>query len=117
MSDELVAFITCPPSSGQALAKALLEEKLAACVNILPAVHSLYFWQGQLQNENEELLIVKTTKEVWDQFQRRVKELHSYEVPEIIAIPVVCGYGPYLDWIQSNVLASKHIHSSKKGNG
>lgn len=102
-TESLIAFITCPPSLGPELAKALVEESLAACVNIVPAVQSVYKWQGELQSESESLLIAKTNRVSWESFCARVKALHPYEVPEIICVAVQNGYEPYIKWLESSL--------------
>jgi periplasmic divalent cation tolerance protein len=93
-------MVTCG-SSGEAerLANALLEERLVACVNIAGRIRSLYHWQGAVARESESLLLMKTCRERFDQLSRRVKELHSYEVPEVIAMPIMVGNPDYLEWI------------------
>ncbi|MEJ5365039.1 MAG: divalent-cation tolerance protein CutA [Desulfosoma sp.] len=102
-SDILITFITVG-NQDQAfrIAKAVVEENLAACVNIIPAVRSLYRWKGEICDDPECLLLVKTTRDVFPLLEARVKALHSYEVPEIIAVPVECGFQPYLDWVKEN---------------
>ena len=85
------------------IGKALLEERLAACVNIVPAVSSIYFWEGRICNEQELLLIIKTTTIIYARLEKRIKDLHSYEVPEIISIPLEQGSAKYLKWIKDTV--------------
>ena len=83
------------------ISKALVEEKLIACANRFP-VNSIYTWQGKVENENEIMLLCKTQEKNLDAIIRRVKELHSYEVPEIVAIPIIGGSKDYLDWVDEN---------------
>ena len=98
--DLLVVYITVGSAEeGERLASTLVEEKLAACVNRLGGIRSTYAWEGKIQTDQEELLIVKTSTAVFDRLEQRVRELHSYEVPEIIAVPVVCGNQAYLKWV------------------
>ena len=104
MSGELIGFVTCPSGKGQELAQTVVEERLVACVNILPAIRSIYLWQGKVENEAEELLVLKTHKDKWGAFEKRMKEIHPYDVPEIICFRIEDGYAPYLDWLKSNVL-------------
>jgi len=100
MAKHLVVLITTgSPEEARKIAHALVEERLAACVNVVSPVHSLYRWQGQVQTDQETLLIVKTTEARMEVLAQRVKQLHSYQVPEIIALPVVAGAGDYLRWI------------------
>ncbi len=101
---EFIVVLVTSPSEGEAekLAARLVEEKLAACVNILPT-SSLFRWEGKLSTENESLLIIKTRHSLFHNLEKRVKELHSYQVPEIIALPVVAGSKDYLDWVAENL--------------
>jgi len=100
MTDALLVFTTLPSADKAAeLAKALVEERLAACANLLPAIRSIYRWQGKLQDENEVLLLLKTRAEHLERLKLRILELHPYEVPEVLAVPVEAGYQPYLEWL------------------
>jgi len=81
------------------LAEMLVGAHLAACVQILPEMESVYRWQGQVERQSEVLLIAKTTREKFDELEREVRALHSYDTPEIIAVPVITGSAPYLDWL------------------
>lgn len=103
MAGEIIVLVTCPASESEELARALVEEKLAACVNIVGDVRSIYVWEGKLCNEIEQLLVVKSSRAIWDDLCSRVKELHSYDVPEIIALPIEAGHAPYLAWLNSAV--------------
>ncbi len=85
---------------------ALVKERLAACANVLDHVHSFYWWQGEMQQDSEALLILKTTAEHVDRLIARLKALHSYDCPSIEAIPVAAGYAPYLDWVRSETAAA-----------
>ena len=100
MTDALLVFTTLPSADKAAeLARALVEERLAACANLLPAIRSIYRWQGKLQDENEVLVLLKTRAEHLERLKLRILELHPYEVPEVLAVPVEAGYQPYLDWL------------------
>ncbi len=102
MSAHIVVFTTTASvEEGQSIAQALVEERLAACVNILSPVRSVYRWEGKLQSGEEALLMVKTTALRLEQLSLRIQQLHSYEVPEIIAVPLVGGGAAYLDWIDA----------------
>jgi periplasmic divalent cation tolerance protein len=99
--DEIIVLITTSTSDEAAkIGKALVDGHLAACVNIVPEVRSLFFWEGKTQDEKESLLICKTRLPRMEQLVARVKSLHSYAVPEVIALPIVAGSRDYLDWIK-----------------
>ena len=87
----------------EAIASTLVEEKLAACVSLTP-INSIYSWQGKVQSEQEWQLIIKTDLTYFTRLEAKIKELHAYEVPEIIALPIITGYQPYLNWIGENVI-------------
>jgi periplasmic divalent cation tolerance protein len=89
---------TAPPEQSSMLAKSLLDQNLAACVNIAP-VRSLYRWKGEFCDEEEHLLIIKTQRELEEAVIHAIKAVHPSEVPEIIVLPVTAGYGPYLAWV------------------
>lgn len=93
-------------SEAKTIAQNLLQEKLAACVNIVDSVQSFFWWQGSVDEANEVVLIVKTRADAMDQVISTVKSLHSYETPEIIALPIVGGSKDYLNWIDSSVRKS-----------
>jgi periplasmic divalent cation tolerance protein len=100
----LLCYCSCPDAtSAQAIAEALVGERLAACVNRLPAVHSTYRWQGAVTRDSEELLLIKTTAARFDALKARLLELHPYELPELIAVPVQHGHEAYLDWVRAGV--------------
>jgi periplasmic divalent cation tolerance protein len=103
-TDKIVVLITAP-SEEEALkiATALVDEKLAACVNIVPGLRSIYRWEGKLCDEREVLLIAKTKSSVFGKLQERVRSLHPYTTPEIIAIPVTAGFEGYLKWVDEGV--------------
>jgi len=100
MTEFLIVFITAPnEEEASKISHTLVEERLAACVNIIRSVRSIYRWQGRVEDESEVLMVVKTKRTLFDRLQKRVKELHSYEVPEIIGLPVVEGSKDYLAWL------------------
>lgn len=86
----------------EAIAQALVESKLAACVNFMP-IHSIYTWEGKVHSDEEWQLIIKTRLTNFPLLESKIRELHSYEVPEIIALPLVAGSQPYLQWISQQV--------------
>lgn len=101
MSDPIVVLCTCPDlESAKQLARALVSEKLAACVNVLPQVTSFYVWEGKQEESQEVQLVIKSRRTLYGLLQARVLELHPYEVPEMIVLPIVCGLPAYLQWIQ-----------------
>lgn len=108
-TEYVVVFITAPsPEVAEKVANALVKQKLAACVNIVPAVFSIYPWRGELQNDQEALLIVKTRAALFEEHLiPAVKSVHPYEVPEIIALPVVLGAQDYLEWITAETTADR----------
>lgn len=100
----LVVYCTCPDTaSAERIAAALVGERLAACVNIAASVRSVYCWQGEPQNDQELLLIIKTRYDVYAGLEARIQELHPYDVAEIIALPIIAGAADYLAWIDENV--------------
>lgn len=98
--EALIVFCTCPEGDAHRIASALVDERLAACVNRLPAAESVYRWRGRVETATETLLIIKTTTDRYDELERRLRALHPYEVPEILAIPVVHGSPPYRQWLE-----------------
>ena len=84
------------------IADALVEEHLAACVQLLPQMQSVYRWQGTIETQSEILLIAKTTANSFDKLEKRVRELHSYDTPEVVAVPIVAGSDAYLKWLSAN---------------
>jgi periplasmic divalent cation tolerance protein len=100
MSDALLILTSLPDlASAQALARQLVEHKLAACVNLLPAVQSVYRWQGQVEQALETTLLIKTVVHRYAELESAIKAAHPYAVPEIIALPIMAGLPAYLDWI------------------
>lgn len=105
MSDHLVVLVTAPDAAAaERIARPLVEERLAACVNILPGVKSIYRWEGKVEDGAETLLVIKSAARAWERLEARVRALHSYEVPEIIAIPIVRGSGPYVSWLDGSLV-------------
>ena len=100
----IVIFITASDSEeAHKIAKVLLNQRQAACVNIVPNISSFFWWQGKLDSAQETLLIIKTKASQLDETVSLVKEIHSYDVPEIIALPIVGGNQDYLEWISNEV--------------
>lgn len=98
--EHLLVLSTCSSEDEAArIASTLTSEKAAACCNIVPGIRSLYFWQGKPEDEKEILLLIKTTPSSFARVREIIIELHSYDVPEIIAIPIVAGSADYLQWV------------------
>jgi len=101
MSDDAIVVFMTAANGEEAtrLAEMLVGAHLAACVQILPEMESVYRWQGKIERSSEVLLIAKTTREKFDDLEREVRALHSYDTPEIVAVPIVIGSAPYLEWL------------------
>lgn len=100
----IVVFITTPSfEEAEKISNYLVENKLAACVNIIKNVKSIFFWQGNKEDADESLLIIKTKKEIFKNLEKEVKKLHNYTVPEIIALPIIDGNEDYLNWLEESV--------------
>jgi periplasmic divalent cation tolerance protein len=98
---EIIVFITASKEDeAVTIAKALVEEKLAGCVNIIRNIRSIYRWQDKIEDDGEVLMIAKTKKKLFKALEKKVKELHSYAVPEIIAFPILAGSNEYLQWLR-----------------
>ena len=103
MSAIVVYCTASSPEEARKLADALVGEKLAACVSAVPQVHSTYWWRGKIERGNETLLIIKTQAAKFNALARRIKALHSYTVPEILALPVIRGNPDYLKWLKQSL--------------
>jgi periplasmic divalent cation tolerance protein len=98
---EIVVLITASSEDEAAkIARVLVDARLAGCVNIIKNIRSIYSWEGKIEDEPEILMIVKTRKTLFDSLMKKVKELHSYTVPEIIALPIIDGSEDYLRWLR-----------------
>ena len=107
-SETLVVLCTLPDQEIAArIAGLLVEEQLAACVNIIPGLVSVYRWEGSVQQDNEVLLLIKTVAAIYPQLEQRIRAMHPYELPEIIAVPLQTGQADYIQWINDSL-----IHSS-----
>jgi periplasmic divalent cation tolerance protein len=104
MTDVCVVLSTAPSqAAGIGLGRRLVEERLAACVNVVPAVRSVYVWRGAVEEADEALLVIKTRRDCYPALARRIQELHTYAVPEIVALPIEAGTPAYLDWVRDTV--------------
>ncbi len=102
----LLVHCTCPGlDQAERIARALVEERLAACVGLLPGLRSVYRWQGAIESADEALLLIKTAADRLDALQARLRALHPYELPEIVAVEIAAGLPPYLDWIVAETRA------------
>ncbi len=103
VNEHILVLCTCPSQSeADAVATALLEERLAACVNRVPGIKSLYRWEGRVTHDDEILLLIKTTALRFEHLEQTIKKLHPHETPEIIAIPIIAGSAEYLRWIEES---------------
>ena len=99
-----IVFCTCPADgTATRLAKLLVESRLAACVNILPKVTSVYRWQREIVDDEESLLVIKTLKNQFEALERAIVAAHPYELPEIVAVPIEQGLAPYLGWLETEI--------------
>ena len=104
MTDKIVVLCTCAsPDEGERLARVLVEARLAACVNVVPGVRSLYHWNGGIESAEECLLLIKSSRAVFAALSAEIERLHPYEVPEVLALPVVDGTQNYLNWFAANL--------------
>ena len=107
MTETIVVLVTCPTGDKAAeLARALVEEELAACGNVLPGVRSIYRWEGRVQDEPEALLVLKTRAPLFEALRARVVALHPSQCPEVLRLDVAGGHAPYLEWIAASVRAA-----------
>jgi len=100
LSEIIVLITTSDEVEAGRIARALVEARLSGCVNIIKDIRSIYSWQGKIEDENEVLMVVKTRESLFDSLMEKVKELHSYTVPEIIALPIIRGSEDYLKWLK-----------------
>jgi periplasmic divalent cation tolerance protein len=105
--DILLLFVTVPDADiGSRMGRALVEERLAACVTLVPGTRSIYRWQGALQDDTEVLCLIKTRRSLFDRLRQRVESLHPYQVPEIIGVAPACGNASYLHWVWDSTAGS-----------
>lgn len=107
-ADYVLVLTTLPPDAGDndSFARSLVEERLAACVNLLSPMESVYRWEGKIERETERQVIIKTTRERTAELWERVREMHPYEVPEFVVIPILDGNEAYLRWIGESTRSS-----------
>ena len=103
-TDALLVYCTCPDNEvASQLAESLVSKQLAACVNIIPGVQSVYAWQGKIEFDDEALLLIKTTASKYETLQKLIQDEHPYELPEIVAVSITTGLPGYLEWINKSV--------------
>jgi periplasmic divalent cation tolerance protein len=107
MTNIMVFMITATKQEAQKIASALLNKHLIACANILGPVYSEFWWKGKIDKTTEFLVLMKSDEKLFEKLSRTIKEMHSYEVPEILALPVVKGWAPYLDWLNATLSPAK----------
>jgi periplasmic divalent cation tolerance protein len=104
MTDKIVVFSTASSAEeAEKIARALVDQRLAACVNVVPGLRSYYRWRGKIEDSAEFLLIIKSTRKHFEALRTTLEKLHSYEVPEVIAMPVVAGARNYLNWMDGEL--------------
>jgi periplasmic divalent cation tolerance protein len=107
-AEAIVVFVTAADvADAGRIAETLVEKRLAACVQIMPEMESVYRWQGKVERQREVLLIAKTTQSQFEELEKEVRILHSYETPEIVAFPLTAGSTPYLEWLKTSVGVSE----------
>jgi periplasmic divalent cation tolerance protein len=103
MTDLILVLTTLPEDEAEPFARTLLEERLAACVNVHAPMTSLYWWKGSIERDVESQLVIKTTRARLEALAARFAELHSYELPELVVVPVAWGSKDYVDWVKSSI--------------
>ena len=103
---QIVLCTTPDREAAELIANTLVAEKLAACVNILPGVTSVYRWQGAIEQSEELLLVIKTSQTVWPMLEAQIQALHPYELPEIVAVPIKTGEAEYIQWLENSIPSS-----------
>jgi periplasmic divalent cation tolerance protein len=104
MTDKIVIYSTCSDADeAKRLATHLVEQRLAACVNVVRGVDSYYWWRGKVEQSAEVLLLIKTSRELFERLRLEWERLHSYEIPELVAVPIVEGAPDYLSWLEAEL--------------
>ena len=107
MTDKIIVFSTCSTAEEAAqIARKLIDERLAACVNVTPGVRSFYRWKGSIEQADECMLVIKSSRDLFDRLRAELEKAHTYEVPEVVAIAVVDGSPNYLNWIDGELKAA-----------
>jgi len=104
MTDKIVVFSTCStPEEAAKIARKLIDERLAACVNVAPRVRSFYRWKGAIEEADECMLVIKSSRDLFERLRLELEKVHTYEVPEVVAVPVVDGAPNYLNWVDAEL--------------
>jgi periplasmic divalent cation tolerance protein len=104
MTTAVVVLVTAPSADSAAeIARALVEEGLAACGNVIPGIRSIYRWEGEIHDDAEAMLVLKTERRLVDALKKRLPTIHPYQVPELLVLPVEDGLGPYLEWLAASL--------------
>lgn len=104
MTDKIVVLSTCGSAEeAEKIARGLVESRLAACVNVIPGLRSVYRWRGAVESASEWLLLIKSSRDLMEKLRAELEKLHSYKVPEILALPVVAGSVSYLNWLEEEL--------------
>ena len=104
MTDKIVVFSTCStPEEAAKIARKLIDERLAACVNVAPRVRSFYRWKGAIEEADECMLVIKSSRDLFERLRLELEKAHTYEVPEVVAVPVVDGAPNYLNWVDAEL--------------
>src|SRR3977135_2793024 len=107
MTDKIVVFSACSTlDEARRIARKLIEDRLAACVNVMPAVRRFYRWKGVIEEADECLLVIKSSRDLLDRLRLELEKAHTYEVPEVMAVPVVEGAPNYMNWLENELNAS-----------
>ena len=107
MTDKIVVLSTCnSEEEARTIARGLVERRLAACVQVTPGIRSVYQWQGKVEEADEFLLVIKSRRDLFDRLQEELRRMHSYDVPEVVALPVVDGSADYLKWLDRELDAA-----------
>jgi periplasmic divalent cation tolerance protein len=106
-SRHIVVFVTAPADQAPDLARGVVEAGLAACVNIVPTIRSIYRWEGEICDDAEALLVVKTRRSLFSALRDKLVALHPYDVPEVVALPLELGHTPYLEWLEASTQPGK----------
>ena len=104
MTDKIVVFSSCSTlDEAHRIAQKLVEERLAACVNVMPGVRSFYRWKGAIEQSDECILVIKSSRDLFDRLRLELEKAHTYEVPEVVAMPIVAGSPNYLNWLETEL--------------